>query len=134
MFDLTLSDFRICPIWTMFDDDGDDVVPVHYPSWETDAGGGALMYVACAFTLHDGTTVQGVVAVDNSNMMIPYALLFARSDGILEQFLINTYDEDDASRANLARFLNKTVDQVYPIRYATPFKSRDGHLIAGEHN
>jgi hypothetical protein len=85
--DLSWADYLDHPIWTFFDDDCYEVVPVNYPSWETEAHGGVSIFVACDFVLHD----------------------------------------------DMAKFLGKAIEQIYPIHYETPFVLSNEHQIAGEH-
>jgi len=129
---LTFADYLAHPIWTFYDDDGDEVVPVQYPGWASEAVGGEGTFIICDFILSDGTRLPGVVGI-NIYLEIPHVFEFLDTDGRLVAFSVNRKLETAETRQKLAQFLGKTVDQVFPIRYVTPYILRSGRLLAGEH-
>ncbi|HEY3290026.1 MAG TPA: hypothetical protein VGK87_07870 [Anaerolineae bacterium] len=133
--ELTYADYIANPIWTLFDDDGDDMVPVEYPGWTSEAVGGEAVDAACEFILNDGTKVPGVVGIHMyyKRPWVPYVFEFPDVNGILIDFPVKKEFETPITREEMAQFLGKTIDQVYPIRFVTPFILPSGELLAGEH-
>lgn len=131
--ELTYTDFKTHPIWTFYDDDGDDVVPVEYPGWATEAIGGEGMFVACEYTLNDGTKLSGVVLI-NIYTNLPYRFEFRNNDSTLIGFPVKTVLENKGTRKQLAKFLGKSIAEVFPIHYATPFILENGILLEGKHD
>jgi hypothetical protein len=131
--ELTFSDFVAHPIWGFADDDGDEVMPVDYPGHLIASDGGNAWFIACEFILNDGTKLPGVIYVRTTDHSI-YMLVFSESDGRFFDFPVNSMMEGRVAPEELALHLRKTVDQVFPITYVTPYAFRDGQKLIGQFN
>lgn len=131
--ELNISDFYTHPIWGFVDDDGDEVMPVDYPGHLIWSNGGESLFVLCKFTLNDGTNIDGVISVRMTNQSV-YTLKFPYQDGSLFYFPVNSSLEGRVSPKQLAFHLNKVSDDVFPIKFDTPFVFEDGKKLLGIYN
>ena len=130
---LTLHDFTAYPIWGFANDDGHEVMPVDYPGHLIWSGGGEALFVVCKFTFSDGSTQPGVINVRMTDRNV-YVLKFPQANGKLFYFPVNSMLEGDIAPEELANHLRKSVDQVFPITYTTPYVFEDGQKLIGQYN
>jgi len=127
--DLIYSDYLEHPIWGFWDDDGDEVTFADdYDSF--DAVGGEALWVRCEFILNDDTRLPGVLGIRCTDWSI-YLLEFVKPNGALFTFPVNSMLEGEVTPSQLAKELNKSVENVFPIKYKTVVKLKDGKPLEG---
>lgn len=127
--DLIYSDYLVHPIWGFWDDDGDEVTfSDDYDSF--DAIGGEALWVRCEFILNDSTKLPGVVGIRSTDWSV-YLLQFVKSNGTLFTFPVNSMLEGKVTPSQLAKELNKSVEDVFPIKYKTIVKLKDERPLEG---
>jgi hypothetical protein len=127
--ELIYSDYLEHPIWGFWDDDGDDVTFADdYDSF--DAVGGEALWVRCEFILNDATRLPGVVGIRCTDWSI-YLLKFVKSNGTLFVFPVNSMLEGKVTPSQLAKELNKSANDIFPIRYETVVELKDGKPFVG---
>jgi len=128
--DLTYSDIGTHPVWTWADDEDESLVlPVEqYVPLPEDHD---ALFVACVFDLHDGTHISGVLAVSPIRRWV-YLLDFPKSEGGFLHFSLHPELRNLVTREQLATWLQKSLDDIFLIRYHTPFVFHDGQHLVGE--
>jgi hypothetical protein len=127
--ELMFSDYLEHPIWGFWDDDGDDVTFADdYDSFY--AVGGEALWVHCEFILNDDTNLPGVVGIRCTDWSI-YLLKFVKPNGALFTFPVNSMLEGRVTSSQLAKELNKSVENVFPIKYKTVVKLKDEKPFEG---
>jgi hypothetical protein len=130
---LTVDDFISYPIWGFAADDGDEVMPVDYPGYLIAPNGGNGWFIACEFTLNDKTNLDGVINIRTTNRSL-YVLKFPDPNRNFFAFPVNSRQEGRIGPEQLAEFLHKSIDQIFPIAYKTPFVFKDGQKIIGQYD
>ncbi len=129
--DLNFADFIAHPIWSWADQLEEDLVYfIDYPGSLPEEDHDAL-FVACQFILHDGTPIIGVVAVRVRDHAV-YLLRFPKADGKFFNFSMQTRPKGLVTPEQLAAFLGKAIDDIFPIAYNTPYVWADSQPLAGE--
>jgi hypothetical protein len=129
---LNFSDFYDFPIWT-WDDDGTDVFPIiDFDPIPDDNDG---IFVKCNFTLHDGTSIGGVITVRMSDHRV-YICKFPEETGQFLNIPLQPFSAKEKSNNvdKLCKRLDKNPDGIFPLKYKTPFKFSDGKLLKGKIN
>ena len=131
--DLSPKDFKEHPIWGWHDEDGDS--PLVMPINETEIISGAktkhnVLFISSEFMLHDGTRIEGSIGVVLSQRWT-YLLSFFKENEIFS-FSLNPHPKLLVTIEDLEIWIGKSVDQISPIRYMTPYYFSDGSAIAGE--
>lgn len=127
---LNLSDFQEYPIWTWYENDEDEslVMPINIlHHLEKDEYG--VLFILAELELRDGTKLMSNIAVNLTNRKV-YALEFYRET----QSFIFTGNKPLPLKSitQLSEWLQKPVEAITPIKYATPFSFEDGEAICGE--
>ncbi len=127
--ELIYRDYLEHPIWGFADDDGDDVEPVDYRGSIILADSGSL-FILCKFTLQDGTEIPGAISVHMPSQRV-YVLKFPGTDGKFFYFPVGTSMEGSVTREQLAAHLHKSIDEIFPITYTTPYTFKNGQPLIG---
>jgi hypothetical protein len=130
--DLRIQDFLSHPIWGFVEEDEDEVETVVYSDNLVLPIGGGVLFVFCEYQFNDATILKGVVFVRLSDQS-PYILAFPRPDGSLFDFPVNSSLAGMVTPEQLASHLEKTVDEIFPIKYETPFVFENGKKLTGEY-
>lgn len=131
--ELRPEDYQRHPIWTYYDDEGDEVVPVEYPSWESEAIGGETVWMNADLELNDRSYCFGALSFHIYYKHVIY-LTFVRSDNQRLSLRIDGQGKDAKKLSAIAEFLGKSVESVFPVRYTTPYIYLDGTPIKGIYN
>lgn len=127
--ELTLTDFMECPIWSPYDDEGDEVVPVEYPSWKTTAIGGESCWILGEVVLLDKSSYPCIVNFHIYHKVILNINIYNGSHSY--QLHIYPSRRNEINRHNLSIFFDKKLDQILPLIFVTPFSYLDGTTIKG---
>lgn len=90
------------------------------------------MFVLCEYQFNDGTRLNGVVFVRLLDQSF-YILAFPRHDGSLFDYPVHSPLAGTVTPEQLASNLGKTVDEVFPIKFETPFVFENGKKLIGEY-
>lgn len=127
---ITIDDFVAHPVWTWADEDDESTVMPLENSEILPEDHDAL-FVACKLRLADGTSIPGALSVRMSDCSV-YMLSFPKSNGTLFDFPLQPELKELVSREQLASHLQKPLEFVFPIEYATSQAFRGGKVIAGK--
>ena len=128
---LTYNDYLRYPIWGFVDDEDGEKMPVEYPGYFIWPEGGGDLWVLGQFELNDQSIVPGVVGIRMLNHSL-YLLKFVRNDATLLTFFTSGPLWDLVKPEEVAAVLGRTVDQVFPLKYTTPYVFKNGHPLIGE--
>lgn len=127
---LTYEVLRKQPIWTHYDWDCSEVVPVEYPGWNTEAIGGEVIFLLGNLLLHDGTLLAVRILFQTyREKVFSVNVLSDQSKDIWYPF--EGPFKGSVTKEAFASLLGKNISQVFPMRYETPFVYTKGALIAG---
>lgn len=128
--ELSPEDFRRHPIWSWYENDWDEtlVAPVEI-THPLNKSGYLVFFIQCELVLNDGTTVEGAVSI-NLNNNSAYSLEFFREN---ERFIFTgKWPPGLGNLEQLSNWLKKSVDEITPLKYITPYLFEDGTPIKGE--
>lgn len=129
--ELTFSDFVVHPVWIWAEDNEDESLVISLDYSEILPEEYDDLFVACKFTLHDGTEIPGVLAVNMSNRQV-YLLSFPKADGGFFDFPLQPQLKGLVTREQLATWLRKPLADIFPITYSTSYVFRDGQPLTGQ--
>lgn len=129
---LSIQDFLSHPVWGFVEEDEDEVETINYPDNLILPTGGGALFVLCEYQFNDSTKMKGIVFVRLSDQT-PYLLAFPRLNGSLLFFPVNTSLEGQVQPAQLAFELNKTIEEVFPLKFYTPFSFTNDSELIGEY-
>ena len=127
--ELTFDDFVTYPIWTWADEDTDMAIPLG--NLKTLPEDHNALFVACEFLLCDGTKVAGVLSIRMSDHIV-YLLSFPGANSGVFDFPLQPQLKDTVSRDQLATWLQRPLECIFPITYSTPYKFSDGQPLIGQ--
>ncbi len=130
VYELTIDDFTQFPIWTWADEDEDTVIPEDTQEVLPDEDNSAL-FVHSELRLNDGTSMVGILSVATSNHWV-YVIEFVQTDGKLLSLSLQPQLAGFSEREQVASHLGNTTEQVFPIKYRTPFAFSDGQPLIGQ--
>lgn len=132
--ELRFSDYLDHPIWTAYDDGSDYEITVDYPSWtvgsenkkpETEAVT-ILGEALCA----DETEFPCIICFSTYRAEAYYLEIY-KSEHDSFGFPVAKPLEGKVTREQLANYLGKQVNEVFPLRYTSPFIFWNGKRIEG---
>jgi hypothetical protein len=127
---LDLHAFREYPVWTWYDNDPDTslVIPVELTDPLNDEEYLAF-FMLVTFVLRDQTSLQGSVSIDLLNHSVYTAAFFKDDEEFIYSGSLFPYE---GTLQHLADWLNKSPDDITPLKYETPYQYQDGVPIQGE--
>jgi hypothetical protein len=128
--ELKPDDFRRHPIWSWYENDWDEslVMPVEiiHPLNEDEY---LVFFILCDLILNDGTNMKGAVSI-NLNNKSAYSIEFFRGNEVFG--FTGKWPTDLGNLVQLSNWLQKSVDEITPVKYITPYFFKDGNPIKGE--
>jgi hypothetical protein len=131
--DLSPIDFREHPIWSWYENIEDEslVTPVEegyllsedYDEYDP-------LFILSEFTLCDGTKLEGEIAIMLDVRKV-YMISFFKKNDIFTFSLHPTLKKFDTPE-KITNWLQKPIEDIFPIEYTTLYHFNDGEAIAGE--
>lgn len=129
--ELSLEDFQRNPVWTWYENDTDESLMIPIEATDTlNEDDFSVFFILCQFVFSDKTSVQGVIGV-NIFAREPYYVEFFIGDQPLT-FSGAAFLLSPSSLDNFAASLGKSIDDITPLEFYTPFHFEDGESISGK--
>lgn len=126
--ELTLNDFAASPIWTWSEDER-SLVPVEHSlvlPEDHDA-----LFILAKLVLADGSTIDAVLGLRVSDHKV-YLIEFPNAEGKFLSFSLQPQLRHLVTREQVATWLQKPLEGIFPIHYSIPYVFSDGQPLVGQ--